>query len=125
MKKQEAPTNHDQPEEIEVDHIYANNVSFEPSLWDLKLIFGQLDQHGETPSVDWHTAATIPWLCAKIVSYYLQMNIAGYEAGNGKIRIPAEAIPPPIDPPSGDSEDEAAAIKFYEFAKKLHKDTFG
>jgi hypothetical protein len=73
--------------------IYANNVSFEQSVWDLKLIFGLLDQTGGTARVEQVMAATIPWLQAKLLSILLDMNLAAHEAENGKIAIPQRMIP--------------------------------
>jgi hypothetical protein len=33
-----------------------------PSLWDWKIIFGQLEQYGGKPDIDWHTAVTMSWI---------------------------------------------------------------
>jgi len=71
------------------DSVYANNVRFETSVWDLKAVFGQLEQlppSGEL-SVDWHTAVTMPWLVAKLLIYYLRINVAAYELANGCIKV--------------------------------------
>src|SRR6266851_907863 len=77
-------------EEMTTD--YANNVMFEPSIWDLKLIFGEFSQR--TGSVDWHTSITLPWAQVKLMIYYLQANVAAYEINEGKIRVPNPALPP-------------------------------
>lgn len=76
---------------------YANSAIFEAGPWDLKIVFGQLDQRSGAPDTDWHTAITIPWPYAKVLSYYLQLNIVAYEAQNGKIAVPEFALPP--EPP--------------------------
>lgn len=77
----------------EIQSSYANNTRFEPSVWDLKILFGQLDASLGKGQVDWHTALTMPWIQAKIFSYLLQLNIAVYEQTHGKIRIPLEVMP--------------------------------
>src|SRR3990167_11504158 len=55
--------------------LYANNVQFEQSAFDLKLIFGELNQAGGKALVDQHSSMTIPWGQAKLLLYYLQVNI--------------------------------------------------
>jgi len=64
--------------------VYANNVLFEPSVWDLKMIFGQLDQSEGKAVVEQHTAVTIPWAQAKVLSYYLQVNLTAYASALAK-----------------------------------------
>jgi hypothetical protein len=85
---------------------YANNVHFELSVWDLKLIFGELEQHEGKEIINQRLAVTIPWLQAKILSLFLQLHVAFYEAWQGKINVPPQfrpRLPPPeqeasIDP---------------------------
>jgi hypothetical protein len=72
---------------------YANNVQMELSIWDLKLIFGELDQHTGQEVVDQHTSITIPWAQAKLLSFYLQLHIFFHERTNGKIFIPEYLLP--------------------------------
>ena len=79
------------------DSLYANNIQFEPSLWDLKLIFGQLDQSDGT-KVAQHTAITIPWMQAKLLAYFLEVNLAVHETDYGYIRLPPTVIPQAFDP---------------------------
>lgn len=93
--------------------VYANNVLFEPSVWDLKMIFGQLDQSEGRAVVEQHTAVTIPWAQAKVLSYYLQVNLTAYEIENGRIAIPTGVLPPepgPI-PPELEGNQQAKAIR--------------
>jgi hypothetical protein len=74
---------------------YANNVRFEPSVWDLKLIFGELDQKGGgTEEVHLHTAITLPWPTVKLMLHYLQVNVAVHEKENGRITIVSRVWPP-------------------------------
>jgi len=78
--------------------LYANNVQFEVSTWDLKMVFGELDQSdppGKSKVIQ-HTAMTVTWLQAKIMAYYLNANILLHEADYGKIQIPANLHPVPL-----------------------------
>jgi hypothetical protein len=78
---------------------YANYSHIESSVWDSKIIFGQTDlPMGNTVPV--HTAVTLPWPQLKVLSYFLSVHIAGYEADNGRIKVPSGIIPtlPPTSP---------------------------
>lgn len=101
-------------EELTVD--YANNTLLEPTIWDLKLIFGEYTQRFN--SVEWHTSVTIPWAQAKLLSHYLQVNVAVHEMSNGKIKIPKQMVPetPPPLTPKQEMDPEAKAI--FEIIKK-------
>lgn len=71
---------------------YANNVSLESTAWDLRLVFGQVDLAENT--LLQHTSMTIPWPQMKVLSYLIQVHLAGYEADNGRIPLPKEAVTP-------------------------------
>jgi hypothetical protein len=73
---------------------YANNTYFEPSLYDLRLIFGQLDQKLGTNVVTQHTSITLPWPQVKVALYFLANQLAAYEAGHGRVVIEHGIIPP-------------------------------
>lgn len=76
--------------------LYANNVRFERSLFDFKLVFGELDQSDESRTlVHQHTAVTVPWIQAKLMAYYIELNLAIHEADHGVIRIPESLVPLP------------------------------
>jgi hypothetical protein len=112
-----APT--DAAAEYDFDDVYANCAHLEISAWDAKVIFGQLDQSSGTPLVDWHTAVTLPWPQAKILAYYLQATIEAYEAINGRIKIPAGALPmKPVAPTNNSNsrkqQNPSLASKLYE-----------
>ncbi|HXA64865.1 MAG TPA: DUF3467 domain-containing protein [Bryobacteraceae bacterium] len=83
-------------ENNEVNADYANNTMFEPTVWDLKLIFGEYSARSQ--SIEVHTSITVPWAQAKLMLYYLQANVAAHEVVHGKIKIP-EAVVPPEWPP--------------------------
>jgi hypothetical protein len=76
---------------------YANNIQLELSVWDMKLVFGEFNQYAGQQAgqevVEQHTAITVPWAQAKLLSLYLQLNLAFHEKTNGKISIPPSLIP--------------------------------
>jgi hypothetical protein len=95
--------------------IYANNAYFESSAWDLKIVFGQLEQPSGKPAIiSQQLAVTIPWTQAKLLLYYLRANVEGNELVNGKIQIRKELLPP--EPPSLTPEQEKEPL-----AKEMHE----
>ncbi|MGO9650207.1 MAG: hypothetical protein ACLPOO_19405, partial [Terriglobales bacterium] len=85
---------------------YANNVQLEPTLWDVKLTFGQTDQKIGPMTVVQHTAITLSWPEAKVFSYFLRSHVAAHEAQIGGITIfpdiilaPSGEVPPGINTP--------------------------
>jgi len=84
--------------------VYANNVRYEASVWDLKLIFGQLDLMSGFEVIKLHTAVTMPWAAAKLMAYWLKLNIDLYELENGPIMINSRMLPPEPAPPEQESE---------------------
>jgi hypothetical protein len=102
---------------------YANNVLLESSAWDLKLIFGQLDQRGGKVAIRQHTAITIPWAQAKIFSYWLRSNIESQEVTNGKIILPNALIPGEIQPPTEEQKaQDPSAMQIYEIFTRLRQE---
>lgn len=97
--------------------LYANNVQFQPFAWDLRMTFGELDVRKGNVIIEQHTAISITWLQAKIMLYFLGLQIAVHEMANGTIRIPKEVFPPEPTPPSGDLENDPIALKVYEHIK--------
>jgi hypothetical protein len=73
---------------------YANNVYLEPSTWDLKFIFGQLDLSLDPTKelILQHTAITLPWSQAKMLLYLLQVHIPMHEAQMGRVPVPTGLI---------------------------------
>jgi hypothetical protein len=73
---------------------YANNVQFEASAWDLRLIFGQLDQSlsVEKDYIDQHTAMAIPWSHVKLMAYLLRVHVIMHEAKVGRVHVPGGLI---------------------------------
>jgi hypothetical protein len=82
----------------EVYEAYANHIYYESSSWDLKLIFGQMDQTGGKVRIVQHSAITVPWTLVKLMMYWLKATVEAHELVNGKIRVPTPIIPPPFQP---------------------------
>jgi hypothetical protein len=78
---------------------YANNVFFESSLWDLKLIFGQNDQHVSSNAVVQHTSITLPWPQVKLMMYLMGNNLLAHEIQNGRVHLAPNLITPLPDAP--------------------------
>lgn len=100
--------------------LYANNICHEASAWDLKLIFGQLDQTRTPNVVTQHTAMALSWLQVKLLIYYLQVDLAAYEAEFGKIVIPAAILPPAPGPLPPEIENDPVAKASRERAKEIY-----
>ena len=94
-------------------------------MWDLKIIFGQLEQHTGTPVVDWHTAITIPWLQVKFVAYYLRLQLAWQEQQTGPLKAPSFVMPAEPQPPTAESANDPIAKALYETKKKIYAEMFG
>jgi uncharacterized protein DUF3467 len=103
---------------------YTNNVRFERTVWDLKFVFGQLDQStpGETATQQ-HTAVSMAWSEAKVVAYLLLTQLELYQAEYGQIRLPLSVIPP--RPNSSDPAlTDLAAKKVVEYLAVVHDQFF-
>jgi uncharacterized protein DUF3467 len=99
---------------------YANNIYFEASAWDLKLIFGQLDQSGGKIRTVQHTAITLPWTQAKILSYWLRGHIEAHEMVNGKIHMPPSIIPAEVEAPTKElKQSEPNVERIYAVFNRL------
>jgi len=105
---------------------YANNVQYHPSEWDLKMIFGQLDwPDGKTLVVEQHTGITVDWIQAKVMLYFLTLQVAVYELSHGKLQVPASVIPPePAPPTEEDIKNFAQAQEVYELIKNMREHFF-
>ncbi len=97
QKEQQQPTTQFVRDPEDFEALYANNVQAESSVWDLKVIFGTLDQSTQPNRVVQHTSVNLPWLQIKLLSYLLRANLAFHELQNGKVPIPASVMPPDPD----------------------------
>jgi hypothetical protein len=108
------------PESVDLEADYANNTLFEPSVWDLKIIFGEFI--GRTSSVDWHTSITIPWAQAKLMAYYLAINVAFHELNQGfPIHVPTVMLPPETPPLTEAEKNNPTSTAMHEFAVEYRK----
>jgi len=73
--------------------VYANFTRFEPTLWDIKMLFGEIiEQNDQGGVVEHHTGVSMAWPCAKVMAFYLAMNVAIYERDNGSIAISSTVL---------------------------------
>jgi hypothetical protein len=100
---------------------YANSIILESSAWDLKLIFGQLDQSTVPHTVKQHLAVTIPWTQAKLLVFFLQAHVKGEELQDGKIYIRPELRPIEMPAPTEEQASDPSFMQFYEFLTKLRE----
>lgn len=115
---------------------YANNFQVESSPFDVKIVFGILDQSGVTkvppdfqPAVEQHTSINLSWPEIKLLIYFLQLHLAGHERENGNVKVPAAALPPevpaiappPFDNPQGERVFELMRRMRAEFIDSLSK----
>jgi hypothetical protein len=77
--------------------LYANNLLFEASVWDLKLIFGVLDQTTTPNTIREHASINIPWAQVKLMTHFLKVNLLIHERDHGKVNIPTALIPEPLE----------------------------
>ena len=101
---------------------YANNIQFIPSAWDLRMVFGELDVQDGNGFVRQHTAMTVSWVQAKLMIYFLSLQVYVHELTEGKIAIPPGALPPEPTPPTGELETDPIAIQVYEQIKKAREE---
>jgi hypothetical protein len=99
---------------------YANNAFLEPSTWDLKINFGQLDQSIAPNVVIQHTGITLPWNQVKVLSYFLQLHLLSYEQQNGRVTMGKNIIKPVPPPDKATAPNFAKAMGAYKAFKKLY-----
>ena len=103
--------------------VYANNAYFESSAWDLKIVFGQLDQSQNPAVVKQNLAVTIPWQQAKLAIYWLQIQVAAEEAQLGaKIPIRKDLLPAELPTPTPEQQSDPNFTKWFEKARKIREE---
>ena len=90
---------------------YANNARFESTVFDLKVVFGEVDISTGQEVIKQHTGVTLPWQVIKLAIYYLQVNLMAHEAQNGKVLIPRSQLPPPFPPPTAEEQGKVLRAK--------------
>jgi hypothetical protein len=101
---------------------YANNIRFESTVYDLKLIFGETDLSAGNEVINQHTAITVPWALVKTTLYWLQLNLAIHELANGKVMVPPNQVPPPALPVPPEMVNDPNAHKAREIVAKLRQE---
>ena len=105
--------------------LYANHVRYETSVWNLRLVFGELDLTVfDKEVVNQHTAITLPWLQVRLMIYFLQVNLAVHEARHGKVILPsavAHIVPPLPNELLGDLANDPAAISVLDKLRELRQ----
>jgi len=101
------------------ESLYANSVISEISVWDLKLVFGILDQSKIPHRVVQHTSINIPWVQAKLWAYWTHTLLAVHEHQNGKVTIPASILPP--DPATVPTEGLDVPPELREKLSQIYK----
>lgn len=101
--------------------VYSNNAHFQSSELDFKILFGQINQTPAKTAVDWHTAVTMAWAQAKVLSYYLRINLAVYEGTNGTIEIPPRMLPSTFTQPP-DYDTNATSKKLFETVQGIRNE---
>ncbi|HEV8717013.1 MAG TPA: hypothetical protein VGX03_29855 [Candidatus Binatia bacterium] len=102
---------------------YANNVLLQSSSWDMKLIFGELDQSLGEDVIVQHSAITLPWRQAKVLLYFLQVHLIGHEGQHGRVIIPPGIIPDfPSEPPKELVEKLPFIAQSWKIARQMYED---
>jgi len=105
----------------EFEELWANNVLFESTLWNLRMIFGQVDLSGN--QVLQHTAINMPWPQVKIAAYFIVANLMVQQALNGQIFLPAYVVPP--RPEAGSPGFGSYDRRLVEYLGWIHDQFFG
>jgi hypothetical protein len=102
---------------------YANSIIFDSTAWDLRMIFGQLDQEAGVAVAKQHLAVTIPWPQAKLMLFWLRLQVEAAELAVG-IKIPIRRDLLPQEPPDLTPEQENAlgAKEIRELYLKLREE---
>ena len=99
---------------------YANNIQVEPNSFDLKITFGILDYRNPLkPALDQFSSVNISWPEVKLFIYFMQLNLAMYELENGKVKIPASALPPEITPTTPSELDNPQGRAAFDLFRKM------
>src|SRR3989442_411389 len=102
--------------------LYANNVYLESSGWDVKFNFGELDQKLGPQVVMQHTAITLSWPQAKLLSYFLRLHLANHEAENGTIAVPKGVIALFPEHTPEDLAKLGLSQESYDAAREIYQD---
>jgi len=74
--------------------LYANNVFFETTAFDLKMTVGEVMRTSKAPYIEQRASVTMSWLEAKLAGIFFLVNIMIHEQSYGTIPIPRPVLPP-------------------------------
>jgi hypothetical protein len=98
--------------------VYSNSVYYDPSVYELRASFGEMQRTPQGAFVEYHTAVSMSWLEAKLTAIYLIVNMANYEREHGTVKIPSVVRPAFISEENGNqSLDEILKSLNANFAK--------
>lgn len=102
---------------------YANSAVFEGSAWDLKILFGQLDQSVQPMEVKQNLAVTIPWAQAKLALYWLRVHVEAMELQlSSKIPIRKDLLPPEPPELTSEQENDPQAKQLHDLIVKIREE---
>jgi hypothetical protein len=103
------------------ESVYANNVQFESTVFDLSVLFGSIEREAGKLFIEQHTSVTMAWPEAKLAAIFLAINVANHEKAYGTIKIPKEVIPSFLKPEDAELSLEdifRAVVGRYDEIKK-------
>jgi hypothetical protein len=101
---------------------YANNTLFEPSNWDLKIIFGQTDASLGVNAVVQHTGIAVPWAQAKLMIYFITLNLLIHEGNAGRVSVPKGLIPVVPEEMPKLFRDQGTSAETWKAMRRLYLD---
>jgi hypothetical protein len=102
--------------------IYSNQIFYESSVWDLKILFSILDQSGPAAVTRTRAAVTVPWAQVKLMLYFLQVQLWAHEVDHGPVAVPRQVRPEDLDIPT---EASPEIQEVFKRAKQLSAEIFG
>jgi hypothetical protein len=102
--------------------VYANQVLYEASAWDLKIIFGALDQSTGTAKMKKTLAVNIPWAQIKLALFSLRLQLAVEEMEDGKIQIRPSLLPPEAPALTKEQEADPKAKAVHEAYTRIREE---
>jgi hypothetical protein len=106
------PTRFDRSEDF--FSLYANNINFEHSAFDLRVVFGQIEHHGGAHIVQ-RAGIHLSWLEAKLAAIFFVSNVIIHEEAYGSTTIPADSRPAFVN-------EQEAALPLKELMAKIARE---
>jgi hypothetical protein len=100
---------------------YANNVVADSTAWDLRLTFGQFDKISDGSGFNnQRLSVTLPFSLAKLMLYWVELQILAHEAETGKrIGIRANLLPEAPIPVPKELENDPNALRLHDAIAQL------